>query len=118
MSKESYLLVSQTSAEAVGNTFAYSNKQQGAGYHRKSDGLHTAIYQVDTFIGVIKLQGTLELYPGDDDWVDIDETIIGSNDDSTAWSSTQSINFTGNFVWIRAAYNLQNGTIVQIRYNY
>lgn len=118
MSKESYVLISNITSESAAGAYVYSDKKQGAGYHRQSNGLHTTIYQVDSFIGVIKLQGTLELYPGDNDWVDIDETILGLDDDSTVWSSTQSINFTGNFVWIRAAYNLLNGTIVQIRYNY
>jgi hypothetical protein len=118
MSKESLLLVSTTSTESQDSTFVYSSKKQGAAYHNQSDGVHTTIYQVDNFIGVIKLQGTLELYPGDNDWVDIADTVIGIGSDSTAWSTTHSINFTGNFVWIRAAYNLQNGTIVQIRYNH
>ena len=118
MSKESYLLVSEVATEAADNTFTYSDKKQGAGYHRQNGGLHTAIYQVDSFIGVIKLQGTLELYPGNSDWVDITDTVIGVGDDSTAWTTTQSVNFTGNFVWLRAAYNLQNGRIIQIRYNY
>jgi hypothetical protein len=118
MSKESYLLVSTVSTEAIDSTFVYSDKKQGSGYHRQSDGVHTVVYEVDSFIGVIKLQGTLELYPGDNDWVDISDTIIGLGDDSTAWTAVQSVNFTGNFVWLRAAYNLQNGRIIQIRYNY
>ena len=118
MSKESYLLVSEVTTGAVDSTFIYSEKKQGAGYHRQNGGLHTVIYQVDSFIGVIKIQGTLELYPGENDWVDINDTIIGLNDDSTVWTSTQAVNFAGNFVWLRAAYNLQNGRIIQIRYNY
>lgn len=118
MSRESYLLVSEITAEAASGTYLYSDKKQGAGYHRQSNGLHTAVYEVDSFIGVIKLQGTLELYPGENDWVDIADSIVGLNDDSTAWTTTQSVNFTGNYVWIRAAYNLQNGRIIQIRFNY
>jgi len=118
MSKESILLVSNISAEAEDSSYTYSDKKQGAGYYGQNDGLHTVIYQVDSFIGTIKIQGTLDLYPGDNDWVDITDTLVGLGNDSSAWTSTQSKNFTGNFVWIRAAYNLQNGTIVQIRYNY
>jgi hypothetical protein len=118
MPSESYLLVSNISAESVGDAYVFSDKKQGAGYHRRSDGVHTAIYDVNDFFGVIKLQGTLELYPGENDWVDIDGTIIGLDNDSSVWTSIQPINFTGNFVWLRAAYSLQTGTIVQIRYNY
>jgi hypothetical protein len=43
---------------------------------------------------------------------------LGIGDDSTLWATPQSVNFVGNFVWIRAAYNLQNGTITQIQYNF
>ncbi len=118
MSRESYLLVSNITAEAAYSTYVYSDKKQGAGYHRQSNGLHTVVYEVDSFVGVIKLQGTLELYPGDNDWVDVSDTVIGLNDDSTAWTTAHSINFSGNFVWLRAAYNLQNGRIIQVRYNY
>lgn len=118
MSKESYILVSNITSESAVGAYVYSEKQQGAGYHRQNDSLHTVIYQVDNFIGVIKLQGTLEIYPGENDWADISDTVLGLNDDSSAWTTTQSINFTGNFVWLRAAYSLQNGTIAQIRYNY
>jgi hypothetical protein len=118
MSKESTLLVSNISTEAADSTFAYSSKQIAAGYHGQNNGVHTVVYQVDSFIGTIKLQGTLELYPGDSDWVDVADTTVGLGSDSSAWTAAQSISFSGNFVWLRAAYNIQNGTIVQIRYNY
>lgn len=118
MSKESYLLVSNVNAEAVDDELVYSDKKQGSGYHRYGDGIHTVIYDVDSFKGVIKLQGTLELYPGENDWIDINDTLIGLGADSSAWTILHTVNFTGNFVWLRAAYNLQDGTIKQIRYNY
>lgn len=118
MSTESIILLENVSAEAIDSATVYSGKQKGAGYHKRYGSLHTATYEVDSFIGSIKLQGTLELYPGESDWVDISGTDVGLSSDSSAWSALQTFNFTGNFVWIRAAYNLQNGTIIQIRYNY
>lgn len=118
MSKESILLASNLTQESAVGLFVYTDKKPGAGYYKLSDGIHTVIYQVDSFTGVIKLQGTLELYPGEEDWIDITDTIRGVSDGSSAWVSEQTTNFTGNFVWLRAAYNLINGTIVQIRYNY
>jgi len=118
MSTENRILLSNISLESADSSFIYGDKKQGAGYHRLFNPLHTVTYQVDSFIGVIKLQGTLSLYPAESDWFDIAGTEIGLGDDSTAWSPTNSVNFTGNYVWIRAAYNLQNGTIVEIRYNY
>jgi hypothetical protein len=118
MSTESYILLSNISLEAADSTYTYGEKRKGAGYNRRSDGLHTVIYEVTDFIGGIKIQGTLEMYPAESDWVDIVGTEIGLGDDSTAWTATNTRNFTGNFVWIRAAYNLQNGIITAIRYNH
>ncbi len=118
MSTESRLLLSNINTESADSSFTYGEKSIGAGYHKLSNPLHTAIYEVQDFIGVIKIQATLSLYPKDSDWFDVLGTEIGLGDDSSAWTSTNSVNFTGNFVWIRAAYNVQNGTIVEIRYNY
>lgn len=116
MSTESITLLSNISTEAADSSFLYGDKKKGAGYHRNDDGVHTVVYQLDNFAGTIKVQGTLELYPGDTDWFDITGTEIGG--DSSTFSATNSRNFTGKFVWIRAAYNLQNGTITEIRYNH
>jgi hypothetical protein len=120
MSTESIILSSNVTEESVpgDSSFKYSAKQKGAGYHKYNDGIHTAVYQVDSFVGTIKLQATLELYPGDTDWVDIVNTEVAYGSDSTQSTGAQSVTFTGKFVWVRAAYNLQNGTISQIRYNY
>lgn len=116
MSTENYILVSNISTESTDSSYAYSSKNKGAGYNKNNDGVHTVVYSLDSFVGTIKMQGTLELYPGDSDWVDISGTELGG--DSSVFSSSQSRTFTGKFLWIRAAYNLQNGTISQIRYNF
>ena len=117
MSVESITLIENITTESPDSTFSYGDKKKGAGYHKNNDGVHTAVYQFDDFVGTVRIQGTLELYPGDDDWFDIDGTELGG--DSTIFADdTYSNTFTGKFVWIRAAYNLQNGTITEIRYNY
>lgn len=118
MSTESIILLENTSTESADSTFAYSAKQKGAGYNKRYGGLHTYVYELDAFAGEIKLQGTLELYPGEADWVNIVGTTEGGDSTISAGITTYTGNFTGNFVWIRAAYNLQNGTISKIRYNY
>ncbi len=118
MSTESRVLLSNISTESSDSTFSYGEKSQGAGYHKISNPLHTATYEVQDFVGTIKIQATLSLYPKESDWFDVLGTEIGLGSDSSAWTTTNSVNFTGNFVWIRAAYNVQNGTIVEIRYNY
>ncbi len=118
MSTESRILISNKTAEVSDSTYSYGEKSKAAGYNRSSDGLHTAVYIVDSFAGSIKIQGTLELYPGDNDWVDIAGTEIGGDSTISGEQTTYTANFSGNYLWIRAAYNLQNGTIVAFRYNY
>jgi hypothetical protein len=116
MSTENHILLSNITIESIDSSFSYSEKNKGAGYNRNNDGVHTVVYSVDSFIGTVKMQGTLELYPGETDWVDIAGTELGG--DSSVFSASQSRTFVGKFLWIRAAYNLQNGTITQIRYNF
>lgn len=114
---ETKTLLSNIDAVAADSTFSYGEKSKGAGYHSSGDGVHTVAYVLDNFVGTVKIQGTLEQYPGDDDWVDIGSTEIGG-DSSLFSQGTYTRTFTGKFVWIRTGYNLQNGTITEIRYNY
>jgi hypothetical protein len=118
MSNETQTLLSSFSTESADSSFSYSDKKPGAGYHRQTDCLHTAVYTVDSFIGTIKLQATLALDPTEADWFDIINTGVGAGSDSSFWTTAHSVNFSGNFVWIRAAYNVQNGTITSIQYNF
>lgn len=117
MSKETVVLLENVSVEATSSDFSYGEKRKGAGYNKNTDGVHTAIFQFDNFVGTVKIQGTLELYPNENDWVDIDETTVAV-EDSTPLVSNETRTFTGKFIYIRAAYNVQNGIITQIRYNY
>jgi PKD repeat protein len=114
MSTESHILLSNVIAETTG----YGEKQKGAGYNRRSNGLHTVVYSVDAFNGSITIQGTLELFPGEADWVDITSYDFDGDSTIANVSTSYSDNFTGNFVWIRAKYSLTNGTIVSVRYNH
>lgn len=116
MTTENYSLLSNETSESADSSFTYTDKNRGAGYNCNNNGVHTAVYTVDSFVGTIKMQGTLELYPGEADWIDITGTELGG--DSSVFSASQSRTFVGKFLWIRAAYNLQNGTITQIRYNF
>lgn len=117
MSIETIVLLENVSAESTAPGFLYSEKRKGAGYNKNNNGLHTAVFQFDNFVGTVKIQGTLELYPNDSDWVDINGTTI-TVEDSSALTLNETRTFTGKFIYIRAAYNLQNGTITEIRYNY
>jgi hypothetical protein len=112
MSIESLILLSNQSS--ITEEISYTDKDQGAGYHKKINPDHTGTYEVINFTGSIKLQGTLERYPGEDDWFDIrDTSYVG-----LASTGFEIINFTGNFVWIRAVYEVLSGEISQIRYNH
>lgn len=117
MSYESYVLLTNQATESNGSVFSYTEKQPGAGYHQKSDSNHTVQYSVNAFNGTIKMQGTLELYPVETDWFDINGTEMGG-DSATIATAIKTYNFVGNFAWVRAAYNIQNGTITEIRFNH
>lgn len=129
MTIETTILVENISTEFADSSFSYTDKKPAAGYHNSDNVSHVATYSVQNFfVGTIKLQGTLEIYPGELDWVDIvgteidgDRTMLGGQSlDPINESSIEnvSVDFTGSFVWIRAAYNIQHGSIVEIRYNY
>lgn len=117
MSTENTVLLTATGAESY--QFVYSEKQKGAGYYRRDNPVHTAVFQFDNFTGSVKIQATLTLYPGDYDWFDV----VYDNGDaleagySAPLFTNVSRNFTGNFVWIRAAYRLEQGEITEIRYS-
>ena len=91
----------------------YSSKNRGAGYYKNGNGLHTVLYHTEGFVGTITIQATLELYPGDNDWFDV-HTETFALDSS---NSNRSANITGKFVFIRAAYHIEDGEIVELRYN-
>lgn len=113
MANRSYILAENV--DSIGSD-QFSEKNKGASYHLQQGGSHTFVYTTENFIGSINLQGTLESYPGNNDWVDIlDSDFLSTNVDSAI---SHSGNFIGNFVWIRAKYTITSGKISQIRYNY
>ena len=112
MTNESIVLAS--SVNSISEDTVYTEKQKAAGYHNMRSSMLTAVYLIDDFVGNIKLQGTLSLFPTEDDWVDIhDSEFFG---DST--TNSFYVNFDGNFTFLRAAYYLESGIIQEIRYNY
>lgn len=118
MSTESRLLLENVIVESIDESFSYGTKQPAAGYYKKDNALHTVVYNVNSFKGTFKIQGTLSLYPGDNDWIDIADSEIGGDSSYFLNETIDTFSFVGNFVWIRAAYNLIDGTIVEIRYNH
>jgi len=121
MSIESRILLSNLSTESPDlSIYSYSDKGLGSGYHQNKDALHTFQFILDNFKGSIKIQATLESYPGENSWVDVsyDSGSVLENLDSSPATSTASRNITGNWVWFRVAYIIEEGTISQIRYKF
>jgi len=90
----------------------YSAPIKGAGYNLHNS-LHTYTYELEEFLGLLTLQGTLEIDPVETDWIDINGAEFIA-DGSTDYVSN---NFEGNFTWIRAKYQLDNGIIHAVRCN-
>lgn len=111
MSLENTLLAENISLMSPATV--YTERKKAGGYHL-NDGFHTFVYQTENFTGSISLQGTLELYPGETDWVNVVETEFTG----TEYTGSFSGNFSANFVWLRAGYQLESGNISQIRYSF
>jgi hypothetical protein len=114
MSKEITILLENASATGK----FISKKQPGTGYHQTYDNLHTFVLRFSNWDGELRLQGTLEIFPGDDDWFDLrdsaDTLLVYGGD----YDGTFTANVRGNFVWIRAVGAIKSGIITEIRYNY
>ena len=95
------------------NTVFYSDKNRGAGYYKNGDGVHTVLFHTEGFEGTITIQATLELHPLDQDWFNVVTETFAVDSSNSLRSST----ITGKFVFIRAAYHIENGEIVTVRYN-
>lgn len=120
MSTETIVLLSNASDDSQPDVWQYSDKNRGAGYYKNNNGLHTVIFEFDNFKGSVKIQATLEVYPTDSDWFDViynDSADPLESLDSSPIIESSVRNFTGKFVFIRAAYQLEQGTITEIRYN-
>jgi len=94
----------------------YSNAYKGDGYYGYTDGLHTVSFKLTGFVGTIGMQASIATTPTAADWFDIDSTQVGDN--INPLSEVTFANFSGNFVWVRAAItNFTAGTINKVIYN-
>jgi hypothetical protein len=90
---------------------------KGDGYYGRSDGFHTVQYTLTGFIGTIFIDATLAVNPTEDDWFTVyDQDYPISVDTGTTTSVIT--NFTGNYVWIRAAIVYTDGTVNSIILNH
>jgi hypothetical protein len=135
-------------SEIIFNSTSHSNldqipisvtgdKAKGAGYYGFGHSFHTVEIELNTFVGTIKIQGTLATDPQSNDWFDvnllgdnnfsIDTTGLVSNNPSiikqiiysTATTSARMYNFTGNFTWVRIVIeNWTAGSINRVLLNH
>ena len=115
------------------------DKFKADGYYGRADGFHTVQINLNGFSGDIKMQGSLEVDPSEEDWFDItlqtNTSVQGTVDTTGAISVGESItltdlsysssninanyNFVGNYVWVRAILgNWTHGTVDSIMLNY
>jgi hypothetical protein len=85
--------------------------------------VHTFGIFFKNWSGELKIQGSLELYPSNDDtdWVtlkDVSNNLIVFGDGSSDYDDNYSATAIGRFVWVRAVGITTDGEITQIRYNY
>ena len=113
------IMVAEASDGSTDTVLTYSgfvtDKYKGDGYYSQADGIHTVAYHVNTTCtGAIKMQGSLATTPTEDDWFDITGTTFTTDLSTTI----NSVNFTGNFVWVRAKCTANTaGSVTKILYN-
>jgi len=98
----------------------YSDKIQGDGYFGSSDGLHTAMISADmNFVGTATIQASLATNPGPDDWFNVNGTSVSyAIMDPRTNGTVDCVNFTGNFVWVRGAVQINRGVVESILVNH
>lgn len=107
-----------------GSTLFNSNPEKGDGYFGGADGLHTVTYTVTpNFAGTLTMQATLATNPIEADWFEVVNTKVEyAQPIVPASTTTNYVNFTGNFVWVRArvfrSIDQPNGSIAFINYNH
>lgn len=113
--------IPSASTSTNGTNYFESVPQKGDGYFGAADGLHTVTYTVTpNFVGTLTMQATLATVPTQNDWFnvvnsDVNYTVVDS-------TTTNYVNFTGNFVWVRAVVNRDaaqpNGSVLFVNYNH
>lgn len=113
---------------------ATSDPVKGDGYYGRADGFHTVQINLTDFVGIIKIQGSLDIDPEDSDWFTVQLGTGNRSVDTTGLireenitqveyieekTGTNSYNFTGNYVWLRAKIeNWTAGSVDSIYLNH
>jgi len=100
------------SNESSASETVTGDKFKGDGYYGRRDGVHTVQYTYSAFTGTITIQATLALDPIEEDW------FTAHSYETSVDTGSRIINFTGNYVWIRAFVSYLDGTIESIVLNH
>lgn len=125
--------------ETFTNGIAVSPSVKGSGYHQY-DFSQSYMYKFTDFTGDIRLEGTLLEFPGSEDWGVIPNSEFSEANASGSFLITEQgltrtvdtgtgpesvfIPFNGfgsaigNYVWVRAVYVVDSGTIDSIRFTF
>lgn len=90
----------------------FSTEVRGDSYYGYTDGLHTFQVTYEQFVGRLRIQASLIVEPGENDWFDIvPQSTTGKafntagfvqfNSDDPA-DKSEAYTFRGNFAWVRA----------------
>ena len=107
-----------------GSNLFKSTPEKGDGYFGSADGLHTVTYTITpNFAGTLTMQASLASAPVEADWFNVNNTTVEYNTITIpATTTTNYVNFTGNFVWVRAVVQRSsdqpNCSVTWINYNH
>jgi hypothetical protein len=116
------LLDTTVYGEASGNydgssTDWFSDPVTAANYYRGRGGIQTVLIRVTDFVGLIRIQATLDTLPDTATWFDTYE--YGDPSSGVPITDYHPATITGNFVWLRARIeNFEQGTINAITVSY
>jgi hypothetical protein len=111
----------------------FSTAQSAAGYYKLGERLHTANYIVEgSFKGTLMLEYSNTPAPGENDWLPVDGTEKSYNGTETTGGTsiasfggaishptyTDSIDFTGDFGWLRVRLDISQGTCQAVKFNF
>lgn len=118
MSSNSQLILSQqvhpgdSEVETV-----VGDRSKGDGFYGRSDGIHTVQYSINEFTGTVIIEATLAAEPVDKDWFRVYEQSYPELNNDPATTS-KIVNFTGNYVWVRAKVIYTDGVVNSILLNH
>jgi len=92
-----------------------SNAVPAANYYGGQGSLQTIIYRLQDFVGIIRIEATLNDSQESAPWFEV----ATYSDGSTVETGTIPVNVVGNFTWLRAEItNFSGGTIQSITASY